>query len=452
VSSGANIYRYVFLPFAATLVVTMIAAWWTAASLIAGTLEARLHSQLTHATTVIASGTFPFTVDLLERIAELQDADFALLRSDGSVGLSTFGDDERASLTALVETSWRAGAPGMADGYDLAFAQLPTGRGGEYVAVAGLTSLAMVRSAAQRSTVTLGLFTLAAVAVLGWWAHRRSVAITRPIRDLVEMARRIASGDRSIQVTAPRIQEIAELAGALNEMTAKLSEYQRDLLSANRLASLGEVTSRVAHEIRNPLTAIKLQLQLLGERLADPDDRKLTQRLLTEIRRLELIVSSTLAFGRPLSIEPVATDLNTVIEEVTALLAPQFAHLRVAMKTDLGAIPRAHIDADRMKQVLFNLLTNAADALPEGGTVRIATVGDADGVRVDIEDSGPGMDPDVDRAAPGGVVSTKPGGFGLGLAVSREIVTQHGGTLIADRSPALGGARFTIRLPGGAGN
>lgn len=443
--SPTSLYRRVFLPFSLTLVLTMIAAWWAAAALLTETLEASLMDRLTHATEVLASGSFPFTADLLESTSALANADFALLHEDGSLGPSTLDPDQQAAFAAHVGSAGLAAARSRVEGYALTIVPLTSARSQHYRAVLGITSLDLVRTAARGTALRLGAITLAAVAVIAWLGHRLSEGIAAPVRGLVDLARRIAAGSRSEQATEVPVREIAELSDALNEMTAKLADYEADLVAANRLASLGEVTTKIAHEIRNPLTAIKLQLQLLAERVSDPEQSDVTRLLLTEIQRLELVVASTLAFGRGLSIHPRLRALDPIVEEVTGLLGPQLDHLHVRLEKRPGGPAACSLDADRFKQVLFNLLTNAAEALPDGGTVRITTAEEADAVRIDIEDSGPGLV--TLPAADGSMQSSKPGGIGLGLVVSREIVERHGGSLGVDRSPGLGGARFTIRLP-----
>ncbi|MEZ5552753.1 MAG: HAMP domain-containing sensor histidine kinase [Pseudomonadales bacterium] len=454
--SGISLYLRVFLPFSATLVIAMLVAWWAASGLLAGALENRVHNQITHAAEIIAQGTFPFTRDLLVQIGALQNAHFALLRADGTIGLATFSESEWSTLAGIVEFGRTHPQQKFTEDHAIVIAPFASGRASEYTHVAGLASLTVVQSAARRTALILGLLTLAGVAVVAWWGHRLSSAVTRPIRELADMARSIAGGGRE-PISVPRkvrpgVREIAELAQALDDMTTRLGDYERDLLRANRLASLGEITSRVAHEIRNPLTAIKLQLQLLEERLDGHDEAVLAGRLLAEIQRLELIVASTVAIGRPQVIETRLENLSTVVEDVITLIGPQFEHLRIELQPRLETIAPIAIDSARLKQVLFNLLTNATDAMPAGGTVRITTTRDQAQVLLQVEDSGPGFPKefrtaDLFAAGDFGTTSTKPNGLGLGLVVCREIIELHGGTIAIDRSPSLGGARFTIHLP-----
>ncbi|MEZ5559651.1 MAG: HAMP domain-containing sensor histidine kinase [Pseudomonadales bacterium] len=445
--STPTLYRRVFLPFAITVVVAMLIAWWSAVTLLGNTLQGRLHAQLQQATSVLAAGSLPFTADLLAQLGALQNADFALLHADGSVGLATYTTLERSRVEDLIRAAWMDGSDRHGPDYDLVLARLAEGRSRDYVAVAGLASLDDIEDATRRTAALLGLLTLMGVAVVAWWGHRLSIAIAQPVRELGELARHVAAGERRVQLPEPRTRELAELTRAFNDMTGRLDAYEAELVRASRLAGLGEIATTIAHEIRNPLTAIKLQLQLLGEQLPASEQQTVVQ-LLTEIQRLELIVSGTLAHARPQQIETARRDLNATIRDVVTLMSPQFAHRRIVLDLKLSALPELALDADRFKQVLFNVLSNAADALNGPGTVRVSSHLDGTTAVVAIEDDGPGVTPEqAHRLFHEPVASHKSTGLGLGLMVSRELIELHGGSIAVDRSPALGGARFTIRLP-----
>jgi signal transduction histidine kinase len=237
----------------------------------------------------------------------------------------------------------------------------------------------------------------------------------------------------------------------LNVMTEKLGDYESQLAERSRLAALGEMSARIAHEIRNPLTGLKLNLQLLDER-ASGDDRARVRRLLDEVARLELIVASSLAMTRPPPARLRPDDLNAVIGDVLHLMEPSLRHLRIELVSELATLPTVSMDADRIKQVILNLLVNASDAMPEGGRILVRTGTDEQrrSAFFSVEDSGPGLSPELlDSKSPAGA-STKPFGLGLGLRVCRDIVDEHGGELHVGRSPSLGGAQLTIEFPLGA--
>ena len=223
-------------------------------------------------------------------------------------------------------------------------------------------------------------------------------------------------------------------------MAGKIDEYEKELAERSRLAGLGDLASRMAHEIRNPLTAMKMQLEMLEEHTTDAN-RPRVIKVLNEVRRLEVVVDNSLALAGANGINPAPTDLAALIEDVAELLQPSLAHRQIELRCDTPALSRVAIDPHRVRQVLLNLINNAADELQTGGTILISSTIEADKhLDVHVEDSGPGV-------SDGAEVSSKPLGLGLGLRISQEIVEGHGGELLRDRSETLGGAKFTLRFP-----
>jgi signal transduction histidine kinase len=214
------------------------------------------------------------------------------------------------------------------------------------------------------------------------------------------------------------------------------------------MATLGQMTAKIAHEIHNPLTAIKMHLELLKES-ADNQNMAVVDCLLDETRRLELIVLSTLQHKRKATPSFADTALNGLIEEIVKLLKPQFEHQGLAFALLLNpALPKASFDRDMMTQVLLNLLLNARDEMPDGGTIEISTGTNEDNrcIWFAVDDTGPGIPEQQWSTLLNEPVSVKPGGFGLGLRLCREIAEVHGGEIRIGHS-SLGGARFTVFIP-----
>jgi two-component system sporulation sensor kinase A len=294
----------------------------------------------------------------------------------------------------------------------------------------------------------MGFAVLAAGALLIALQYYLVRSITQPISRLVSMANEIAAGRRDVRAAPAPHGELQALGTALNDMTAKLASYESELADRSRLAALGEMSARIAHEIRNPLTGLKLHLQLLDER-ATSADKPTVRRLLDEVGRLELIVASSLSLTRPQAVNLREGDINAAVDEVLHLMEPSLRHRGIELQRGFSQVPPTMFDRDRIKQAVLNLVVNASDALPGGGSVLASSRHDqARGiVAISIEDSGPGIDPqlgDPAHAVPG---SSKPFGLGLGLKVCREIVAEHDGTLELGRSESLGGGRATIELP-----
>jgi signal transduction histidine kinase len=443
-----SIYPRLFLPFAGLLVAALAVAWWLATTLLGRTLERRLDQQLEHAVSVLADGGIPFTSELLARMGELMRADIVVLDASGEIALSTAPVNDPGLRAALGEVS-REAAPARRDlevagePFRVVSHPLTAERDARYRSVAAVASLADLRAATRRAAAWLGAAGLALLALLGALGHRFAYGITAPLAQLARFAERIAGGERSERVTLQAPAEIESLAAALNRMAVRLEGYERELVEQHRLAALGEMAARVAHEIRNPLTAIQLQIELLAER-AQGEARSKLQALLDEVHRLELVVSTTLAAGQPARLAVRDDDLSRIAGEVTTLVRPQLEHRHIRLETALAPVAPAPLDAARIKQVLLNLIANASDAMPDGGQLRITTEQRNGSLQLIVEDSGPGM-PDADRERLAGGEAGP--GRGIGLELSRELVALHRGAMHADASPALGGARLTVRIP-----
>ena len=455
--SRLRLYPRLMRALLAALVVAMLLAWGIAIQLLSRGFEQRVARQTGDAVAVLADG-LPFTPNLLQRLAKLQGSNFVVVDENYLSNLSTFALTPPELLSAA-----RAQAP-SATANDSESRQLRLKLAGvEHIAVIrdihspqnlhyrhliGVTSLAEAQDAVQRAAWALGLAMLAAIAVLTLVVLRLVRGITQPLEQLSDMARRIAAGERRVSANVSSLDEIGTLAAALNDMSQRLETYEAEHVRQSRTAALGELAARVAHEIRNPLTGMKMHLQLLAEG-AEPAQAGGIARLLDELRRLELVVDSTLAIGRDSTLLTAPHDMAQIVREVAQLMQPALAHRHVAVQLALEATACLQVDRDRIKQVLLNLLTNAADALPAGGQVRISSERlDAAGLFcIAVDDSGSGVDAAIRERLFEPASTTKPMGLGVGLALSRDLIRAHGGDLRAESSLALGGARFVVALP-----
>ncbi|MCA9618004.1 MAG: PAS domain S-box protein [Myxococcales bacterium] len=222
---------------------------------------------------------------------------------------------------------------------------------------------------------------------------------------------------------------------------------QRRLLEAERLAAVGTTAAVFAHEVGNPLNNMSLFAQLLMRRLQEaeiPDDaRQDLEAVITEIDRLKRLLDEFRSFRRqePLHITPV--DLGRVLPAVCRALAVTQSGLKIAHEIEDG-LPMIQASEDKLKQVFVNLVKNAIEAMPEGGTLELHACAEGHGVCVKVSDTGPGIPQDFDVFLP--FRSTKARGSGLGLSVVREIVEAHGGTVHVESEPGRG-STFTVRLP-----
>ncbi len=253
-------------------------------------------------------------------------------------------------------------------------------------------------------------------------------------RQLVETQRLLerANGDLREKVRARELE---------------LEEEHRKVLRAERLSTLGLLSSAIAHDLRNPLNTIGLGLHWLQARLADTADDRVRQRieaLLRELRRSEQIIRTLLAFARTGEPERSPTDLSELVREVLGVVNLPDA---ISLELDLDhRLNRVEVDRAQLFQVLENLVRNAAQAMPDGGTVHVITRRVPGRCRISVSDTGPGIPEDLQESVFEPLVTTKSAGTGLGLALCRRIVEAHGGRIWVESAPG-GGAAFLLELP-----
>lgn len=226
-----------------------------------------------------------------------------------------------------------------------------------------------------------------------------------------------------------------------------------DAANNRPLAELAELAGGLAHEIRNPLSVFRLNLDLLIEDFEDseaPRDRRALQRLKSleqECGRLERILNDFLQFVRVGGLALKPADLNAAVQEFIEYYQPQAQETRMELSPHLDAnLPPVKLDQHLFRQVLINLAQNAQQAMPGGGVLELQTRRQADRVILDVIDTGPGMDEKTQAKIFDAFYSTKATGSGLGLPTVRRVVEAHGGT-IACASEVGRGTQFTISLP-----
>jgi signal transduction histidine kinase len=244
--------------------------------------------------------------------------------------------------------------------------------------------------------------------------------------------------------------ENARLYRQVQESLRKLQEAQYGMMRAERLAAIGTLASSLAHEVRNPLNSISLQLVLLARRIAKLEESKreeLSQVVETtrrEIQRLNDLVEEFLSMSSLDRLSLSEADPREVVREVTELMRPVAKQRGVAMRSSPG--PKAspiRMDREKIRQVLINLIRNAIDAMPDGGTLTLTLERSDDAVAIRVADTGIGIQPGTDVFD--FFTTTKRGGTGLGLPISRRIVEAHGGSLGYKSAPGRGTV-FSVTL------
>jgi len=303
-----------------------------------------------------------------------------------------------------------------------------------------------------------------------------------PVRKLIRETRRLAGGDLSARVPEISRDELGVLARTFNRMARDLEgartellewgrtlearvrektqelEHARDqILQVEKMASLGKLAAVVAHEINNPLSSVVTYARILVRRLRNQEltdecreNLEYLESIASEATRCGEIVAQLLAFARRRGGEFGATNVNDVVEKALFLVHHKLELSNVRPETSLDpALPEISADASQIQQALMALLINACQAMETtGGEVRIATAARDGGIEIVVEDTGPGMAPDVARHAFEPFFTTKEGGggVGLGLSVVYGIVERHGGRIDLETSPGKG-CRFTLWFP-----
>lgn len=232
----------------------------------------------------------------------------------------------------------------------------------------------------------------------------------------------------------------------------RIVALERKALQSERLAELGTLTGGLAHELKNPLSTISLNLQLLREDISpdDPANSRIANRIATvhrEAQRLKEILDDFLRYGGKMEINRQPTDLNELCEDLVDFFVPQAQLQRVQLRLRRAETPvTANIDPKLIKQAVLNLMINALQAVGEGGEIILSVRQQGRWGVIDVIDTGEGIPEDVREMLFVAYYTTKRTGTGLGLAMTRRIVEEHGGS-ISFRSEVGKGTDFTIQLP-----
>ena len=336
-----------------------------------------------------------------------------------------------------------------------AFLALPITRAGTLTGVllAGTslsTQLGLERSI-LRIGVVVGASGIVIGVLLGWWTTER---ITRPVERLAVGARAVAAGDLSARVEVLSRDEIGELAQTFNRMTEQLLEQRERAIQAERVAAWRELARRLAHELKNPLFPLQITIENLqrARESSEFDEvfQESTATLLAELSNLKSIIGRFSDFAKMPAPRFENMDINEIVRGVMKLHdARLHAEGRAKVEPHLELASggtRIQADPDQLRRALGNLVLNALDAMPEGGTLLVRTVPHDGGLRLEISDSGHGLTEEECQRLFTPYYTTKQHGTGLGLAIVQSVVSDHHGK-ISVSSAAGRGTTFTIDLP-----
>lgn len=295
--------------------------------------------------------------------------------------------------------------------------------------------------------VILAIGTVVAVVLAGRYS--------RPIEQMAEAAGKVAAGDLDQRLPVTRHDEIGQLARSFDHMIARLREdreLRQRLRTAEHMATVGQFARSIAHEIKNPLNFISLSVDHMRDAYRPGDAEKaarfesLIDNIKGEVARISHFAESFLEYGRPFELHCRRCSLNTLLDEVLELVAAQAVAGQIRIDRQIDALPELKVDPEFIKTCLFNIVVNAFEAMPGGGTLTVRGTIDAGHVLLAFADTGEGLSAmDLDKVFTP-LFSTKQGGLGLGLALTRRIIEDHGGRVGFTSTRGVG-SEVSLYLP-----
>ncbi len=295
----------------------------------------------------------------------------------------------------------------------------------------------------------LAAMTLAVGLVVSFHVRR----LLAPLARVTERAQAVAHGDLTPRPVEPGDDEIGQLEVAFEKMVSGLSRAQALALSNERLAAIGNMAAHVTHEIRNPLSAMGLNVEMLEEELANDagagraEVKSLLAAIQREVQRLEHLSDEYLRVARLPQPRMEAEDVATAVRDIVSFARREIESAGCTVELDVASkLPPALFDDAQLRQALLNLLRNAREAMPGGGPIDVSVAAEGMSVVVNVDDRGGGVPEAIRARVFDPFFSTKGEGTGLGLAITRHIVESHGGSVTC-WSREGGGTRFRIALP-----
>lgn len=387
----------------------------------------------------------------------MSGAESGLLERSGATVLVAHehaGPDLAAALQASTIQAAASVARGRLGGTDALVATAPV-TGTDWVLVIALpVEIALAPLARFRNAALAGAGLLAVLILLT--GIPAAATVITPLRALAAAARQFGKGGRYEPLPEKGADEVGVLLYSFNRMAGDLERsreeierlHAQDLERAQQLATVGEMATGIAHEIRNPLTGVLGAVELALRRLPDGDSaRPLLQEAQTQLKRIEGTTTQLLRYARPPELRAVRVDANLLVDRALRVVQPQATSRQVQLRAERS--PQAiTVDADPelMVQVLVNLLLNGIDTTPEGGTLTVWASRHAREVWLGVRDTGSGVAPELRAEVFRPFFTTKNQGTGLGLPISQQIVRRHGGSLRLEET-AGGGATFIVALP-----
>ena len=391
-----------------------------------------------------------YTVD--DRAAgRLKDAtggsDFLFI-SDGHVAASTLSAIADSKIRAHAATSdpTRVDAAGVE--YTMLGTALPDVQGNPIGELRILRSFEGARqhiAVLRRNIILLWAFAVLLGLVLTYYGAKR---ILEPVRELDRGATEVARGNFEYRVPVASTDELGRLAEAFNAMCASIQDGRHELIRQERIMTIGRLSSSIVHDLRNPLAAIYGGAEMLVDGDLTPAQvQRLAGNIYRASRHVQDLLQELVEVGRGKTIPSEVCRLKDIVTAACDAYATTADAQDVSVEVDVPDAIELPCERARMERVFLNLIDNALDVMPGGGSLHISAATEDSSVVISVEDSGPGISPQIrPRLFQPFATVGKKNGVGLGLALSQQVVIDHGGEMWADASTTIG-ARFLLKLP-----
>ncbi len=443
----------IIIPFTLLFIFISVSSWLFSIHLIRRYIDEDLRQQMERVTKVISQSSYVLNPIIFRQMKSVVNSEIILFNDKGQVLNTTINeigeehllqkiaysmetDNEENKIVDLHGISYKmAVQPLIVSGHGKSFLSL----------LVPVKEKEQLQRQIFQATGWLALLGILFMLILSYMITK---TITNPIEELVMVSGKVAGGDFTQQAVIRKNDEVGCLAKAFNLMITQLLASEKRLVESEKMATAGQMAASLAHEIRNPLTSIKMFVQVLAARLTEqPDNQNMVASLLQEICRLEHTINRIVESTRPGDLQMRPGNIQKDLKEILNIATPNFQSSDITFDCNIETkLPEVVYDSEMLKQVFWNILLNCKDAMPQGGKIHISTSKVSDGLDIVISDNGSGLadkDPEIFFNA---FYTTKPEGMGMGLFTSRKIIEKHGGTLSLVNGPD-GGAVTTIHLP-----
>lgn len=443
--------RYqILVPFAGVMLAVVLGVSLLDALLAARRTQQRIENQLDEIARTLREANFPLTDAVLKQTRGLSGAEFVLVDSRGNLHATSLGDVDLAALprASSGEGPFRLGNPIDLGGREYLHTATSLARRGadsETLLLHILYPRSFLREARREAAyppLVVGSLLLLVVVAISIIIARR---LSRPILELRRQLGRLVQGDFQPVDVPARNDELRDLICSVNLLGDQLDELRRVIKRSERLALLGQLSGGLAHQLHNSVAGARIATQLHQRHCRQVDQDSLAVAL-RQLAMTESHLQRFLTAGQPTEPRKAHCELSGVIADVAVLVAPSCQHQNVGLRLPDGAdaIGQFWADAQQLRQLLMNLVLNAIEAAGAGGWVKIELARTADAIEIRVLDSGPGPERGLVDHLFEPFATGKPEGIGLGLAVARQIVEAHGGTIhYVDR----GATCFEVTLP-----